>query len=46
MTGETSADVRAAAKANGMQLLIKPIKPQALLDGLGALCATPESSYQ
>lgn len=38
MTGETSAEVRAAAQANGMQLLIKPIKPQALLDGLGHLC--------
>ena len=43
MTGETSAEVKAAAKANGMQLLIKPIKPQALLDGLGALCTTPST---
>ncbi len=42
MTGETSAEVRAAAQANGMQLLIKPIKPQALLDGLGVLCAALE----
>ena len=43
MTGETSIDVRTAAKANGMQLLIKPIKPQALLDGLSALCCLPAS---
>ena len=39
MTGETGVEIRAAAESNGLQLLIKPIKPQALLDGLGALCA-------
>ena len=39
MTGETGTEIRAAAESNGLQLLIKPIKPQALLDGLGALCA-------
>ena len=44
MTGETSAEVKAAALANGMQLLIKPIKPQALLDALGALGALSTNS--
>jgi two-component system, sensor histidine kinase len=42
MTGETSTEIRGAAESNGLQLLIKPIKPQALLDGLGALCAKLE----
>ena len=42
MTGETSTEIRAAAESNGLQLLIKPIEPQALLDGLGALCAKLE----
>lgn len=42
MTGETGVEIRAAAEANGLQLLIKPIKPQALLDGLGALSAEIE----
>ena len=42
MTGETGVDIRAAAQLNGLQLLIKPIKPQALLDGLGALCGELE----
>ena len=42
MTGETGVEIRAAAQSNGLQLLIKPIKPQALLDGLAALCAALE----
>jgi two-component system, sensor histidine kinase len=37
MTGETSVEVRAAALRNGLILLVKPVKPQALLDGLGQL---------
>jgi two-component system, sensor histidine kinase len=37
MTGETGADVREAALRNGLILLVKPVKPQALLDGLGLL---------
>jgi two-component system, sensor histidine kinase len=37
MTGETSADVRQAAQHNGLILLVKPVKPQALLDALGLL---------
>ena len=42
MTGETGVEINVAAQSNGLQLLIKPIKPQALLDGLGALCAKLE----
>ena len=37
MTGETSVDVREAAQRNGLTLLVKPVKPQALLDALGQL---------
>ncbi len=37
MTGETSVEVRDAAVRHGMMLLIKPVKPQALLDSLGRL---------
>ncbi len=37
MSGETSAEIRQAAQVHGLALLIKPVKPQALLDGLGAL---------
>ncbi len=37
MTGETSADVRDTAQRHGLILLVKPVKPQALLDGLGQL---------
>jgi two-component system, sensor histidine kinase len=37
MTGETSVEVRDAAVRNGLILLVKPVKPQALLDGLGRL---------
>lgn len=37
MTGETSVEVRDAAVRHGLMLLVKPVKPQALLDGLGRL---------
>ncbi len=37
MTGETSVQVREAAQRNGLLLLVKPVKPQTLLDGLGLL---------
>jgi two-component system, sensor histidine kinase len=37
MTGETSSDVREAAQRKGLILLVKPVKPQALLDGLARL---------
>jgi two-component system, sensor histidine kinase len=37
MTGETSVQVRDAALRHGLMLLVKPVKPQALLDGLGRL---------
>jgi two-component system, sensor histidine kinase len=37
MTGETSVEVRNAAQSNGLSLLVKPVKPQALLDALGRL---------
>jgi two-component system, sensor histidine kinase len=37
MTGETAADVKAAARANDLPLFTKPVAPQALLDGLAAL---------
>lgn len=39
MTGETSAEIKVAAQLNGLPLLIKPIKPQALLDGLALMSA-------
>jgi signal transduction histidine kinase/CheY-like chemotaxis protein len=39
MTGETAADVRAAARGHNLPLLVKPIKPQTLLDELGSLCS-------
>ncbi len=37
MTGETTAEVREAAQRHGLLLLVKPVKPQALLDALGQL---------
>jgi two-component system, sensor histidine kinase len=37
MTGETSSEVRDAAQRHSLILLVKPVKPQALLDGLGQL---------
>ncbi len=37
MTGETSADVHDTATRSGLLVLIKPVKPQALLDALGYL---------
>lgn len=37
MTGETSADIKAFAHQHGLQLLIKPVAPQVLLNGLGQL---------
>jgi two-component system, sensor histidine kinase len=37
MTGETSADVRDAAQRHGLVMLVKPVTPQILLDGLGQL---------
>jgi two-component system, sensor histidine kinase len=37
MTGETSSDVREAAQRKGLILLVKPVKPQTLLDGLAQL---------
>ncbi len=37
MTGETSSEVRDTAQRHGLILLVKPVKPQALLDGLGQL---------
>ena len=46
MTGETGVEIRAAARLNGLRLLIKPIKPQALLDGLDDLCAAVEPEFQ
>ena len=45
MTGETSVEVKTAARANNMQLLIKPITPQALLDGLGTLSNSVVSGH-
>lgn len=40
MTGETSIEVNEAATRQDLILLIKPVKPQALLDGLGMLLAS------
>jgi two-component system, sensor histidine kinase len=37
MTGETSADIKAFAHHHGLQLLIKPVAPQVLLNGLKEL---------
>jgi two-component system, sensor histidine kinase len=37
MTGETSVEVRQAAQRHGLTLLVKPVKPQALLSALGEL---------
>jgi two-component system, sensor histidine kinase len=37
MTGETSTEVREAAQQHGLVMLVKPVKPQTLLDGLGQL---------
>jgi two-component system, sensor histidine kinase len=37
MTGESSANIKEGAHAHGLMLLIKPVKPQDFLDGLGIL---------
>jgi two-component system, sensor histidine kinase len=37
MTGETSSEVRDAAQRHGLVMLVKPVTPQILLDGLGQL---------
>ncbi|NOT81316.1 MAG: hypothetical protein HOP01_01125, partial [Gallionella sp.] len=37
MTGETSLEIKQTALAQDLLLLIKPVQPQTLLDGLGKL---------